>query len=323
MEVWERELLDDPDRDYLLNGVRNGFDIVNTVCAPAPAECDNYRSCDAARDAVEAQILEEIKEGRYLVTSTKPQIISSLGAIPKPDGGIRLIHDASRPSGSAINDYASLESKIAYQSVQDAIKLLSPSSYIAKIDLKSAYRSVRINPAHQTLAGLKWKFKGHSDYTYILDSRLPFGCRLSVEAFHRLSKAIQRFMSKRGFKTVVYLDDWLVIGDNKTACLTAMQYLLTLLRQLGFYIAYSKIECPTQCLTFLGIEICVQEGILRLPAAKVTELHSLLSAFVVRSRASLRQLQHLAGKLTWATNIIQGGRTFPSRIYFGTSNRSN
>ena len=315
LAAWENELCDDPDRDYLLHGIKYGFNIVNDSKQPETIECDNYRSCDAARDAVEAQILEEIREGRYLVTSHKPTIISALGALPKPDGGIRLIHDASRPSGHAINDYATLESHIAYQSVQDAVKLLSPSSYIGKIDLKSAYRLVSTNPAQHCLAGLKWKFKGHLDYTYLVDTRLPFGCRLSVEAFHRLSKAIQRFMCKRGFKTIVYLDDWLVVGDSKEECTTAMRSLTALLRDLGFYIAYSKMEGPSKCLTFLGIEIDVKGGILRLPATKVAELKALLRAFLPRSRASLRQLQHLAGKLAWAANIIRGGRTFLQAVF--------
>ena len=49
---------------------------------------------------VQAQIVEESEEGRYNVSSEKPQIVSALGAIPKSSGGVRLIHDCSRPSAS-------------------------------------------------------------------------------------------------------------------------------------------------------------------------------------------------------------------------------
>lgn len=307
---WDYELQDDPDRNYLLHGIRHGFNIINDSKLPGQTEVLNYSSAIAAHDAVEGQILEEIQEGRYIVVEHKPTIISALGAIPKPDGGVRIIHDASRPTGHAINDFAMLESKIKYQSVDDAVKLIKPTSWIAKVDLKSAYRSVSINPEHQPFTGLKWKFKGHQDYTYLVDARLPFGCRLSVEVFHRLSHAVQRFMAKRHIRTVVYLDDWLVIGDSFSECQTGMNVLINLLRNLGFAISYSKVEGPSQCLTFLGIEIDIVHNALRLPAAKVTDLLKILRDFRSRSRASQKQLQHLAGKLVWASKVVHGGRTF-------------
>ena len=36
----------------------------------------------------------------------KPELISPLGAIPKTAGGVRLIHDCSRPAGNSLNDFA-------------------------------------------------------------------------------------------------------------------------------------------------------------------------------------------------------------------------
>ena len=46
---------------------------------------------------------------------------------------------------------------------------------MAKEDLKSAYRSVGIFPSQTQYTGLKWKFSGESEYTYLYDSALPFG----------------------------------------------------------------------------------------------------------------------------------------------------
>ena len=78
---------------------------------------------------VQAQIVEELEEGRYIVSSEKPQIVNALGAIPKSSGGVRLIHDCSRPSGLAVNDYAPLGEKVRFQSVDDAVRLLYPGGY--------------------------------------------------------------------------------------------------------------------------------------------------------------------------------------------------
>ena len=50
----------------------------------------------------------EIADGNYVVTDIKPTIISTLGAIPKPDSSeVQLIHDCCRPPGQALNDYIS------------------------------------------------------------------------------------------------------------------------------------------------------------------------------------------------------------------------
>jgi len=251
LHAWEKILIDDPDRDFLLEGIQNGFKIMNLDANPPPADMDNYQSALEAKDIVEQQILHEINEGHYLEVHQKPTIVSALGAIPKPDGGIRLIHDASKPAGHSINDYATLESKITYQTIKDAVQLIKPNSYIAKVDLKS----------------------------------------------------------------VVYLDDWLIVADDHDSCVHGMSVIISLLRELGFQVAYPKVEGPTQCLTFLGIEIHVELGLLRLPAPKVLDLLQLLREFRTRPRASLRQLQQLAGKLAYASTVVQGGRTFLQALF--------
>jgi hypothetical protein len=49
---------------------------------------------------VEKQIKLEIELRNYIVTKTKPVIISSIGAIEKPNGGICIIHDARKSLSS-------------------------------------------------------------------------------------------------------------------------------------------------------------------------------------------------------------------------------
>ena len=126
----------------------NGFQLIPADANLRPAEMDSYSStvAPAVRDKVENALLEEIAAGNYVISSKKPTIISALSAVPKPNSEeIRLIHDCSQPSGSAVNDYADAES-FKYQSLQDAIKLLKPGYFMASIDLQHAYRSVGIHP---------------------------------------------------------------------------------------------------------------------------------------------------------------------------------
>jgi hypothetical protein len=107
--VWRTELADDADREFLLSGLKYGFDIVDSDVQVVPVEVENHPSARPGSPnylAIKQQVLHEISEGNYIVCDSKPNVISPLGAIPKSTGGIRLIHDCSRPSGNSLNDYA-------------------------------------------------------------------------------------------------------------------------------------------------------------------------------------------------------------------------
>lgn len=183
---------------------------------------------------------------------------------------------------------------------------------MAKVDLKSAYRSVPISKQSQRVTGLKWFI--NNQVTYLYDTKLPFGSKEAPGIFHRLSQAVRRMMARRGFTIVAYLDDFFICEDSKSKCAEALATLLQLLRKLGFYINWKKVEDPTQQIVFLGIEICSTKMQLSLPQGKLDELRSELEAFMQRKRASKQQLQSLAGKLNWAASVVYGGRVFLRHI---------
>ena len=314
--MWEEELRGDEDCEFLLNGVTNGFRLINHFDF-VPAECHNYSSAldPSVRDQVEAQIQTELVEGRYERVYVKPTIISALGAIKKPNGGIRLIHDASRPPGLALNDYAEIERSQKFQSINDAVDCLSHGAFLCKIDLKSAYRSVPVHPSDFVVTGLKWRFNGDMADTWLIDKRLPFGARFSPGIFHRLTQSVRRMMSRRGFHNViVFLDDFLIVEPTLERCVLAQRVLITLLRSLGFDIAWDKVEGPAQKLIFLGIEIDTIQDLLVLPEKKLQDFEQLVESMLSLKRVSYKRLQALAGKLNWASAVVRGGRTYLRRI---------
>ena len=267
-----------------------------------------------AKDKVEATLLDELASGNYLISDTKPRIVSALGAVPKPDSEeLRLIHDCSMPSGLGVNSYIEIE-KQKFQTIDDAVALLQKGYYMAKVDLRHAYRSVPVHPANYQALGLKWKFKGCTKYTYLMDTRLPFGGKSAPGIFHRLTQAVRRMMVRRGFTmVVVYLDDFLVIGKSHSECQAAYNVLCELLVSLGFHLSSSKVVPPCQCLTFLGVQFDTNCLSLSLPVKKLTDLRVIITTFLQRKRASKRQLQQLAGRLNWACKVVYGGRTFLRR----------
>ena len=178
---------------------------------------------------------------------------------------------------------------------------------MAKVDLESAYRSVRIHTDNYQATGIKFKFPGNQFSTYIYDTRLPFGARKSLGIFNRITQAVKRMMIRKGHNLMIlYLDDWLILGPDKESCSTALNILLKLLRELGFSISYNKVVPPTTALVFLSILIDSQDVIISLPHEKVGELEALISHFANSKHATKRQLQSLAGKLNWACQVVRG-----------------
>ena len=199
--------------------------------------------------------------------------------------------------------------------MQDALAFLRLGYYMAKIDLRHAYRSVHIHPSNYQATGLKWKFSNSNHFTYFVDTRLPYGGRRAPGIFHRLAQAVKRMMARRGFKMIVaYLDDFLIVASSWAQCMEAYECLLELLQNLGFEISFRKVVPPTQCLTFLGVQIDSVDRYLSLPQNKLADLQAFVQEFLYRRRACKRQLQVLAGKINWACQVVCRGRTFLRRI---------
>ncbi len=304
------------NREYILDGVTHGFSLIDGehLQTIEPVRVGNHRSAFINRPAVEKQIREELSKGNYKLFSEKPHIISPIGAIPKGEDKIRLIHDASLPEGRGANSLMT-DCDCTYMDIREAQKHIQLGDYIAKVDLKNAYRSVNVHPSNYTFMGLAWKFQGETRERFMVDTKLPFGASKSPKIFQTLSEAVCSIMWCRfAIRVIAYLDDFLVITRTKQMCAQALRTLIFVLRRLGFDINWKKVDGPSTILTFLGVEINTERMALSLPAVKCKQFLDLLQQFQTRQRASKRQLESLIGKLSWASQVIQGGRTFIRRL---------
>ena len=135
-----------------------------------------------------------------------------------------MIHDLSRPLGG-INSLTT-DTAVSYPTIDDATKMIKHGSFVAKIDLRSAYRVVPIHPDCYALTGLSWKFSEDSEDTYLYDCRLPFGGSRSCRIFQALSSAVVHIMTKAGYSCIAYIDDYMVIGSCALECKKALDYLV-------------------------------------------------------------------------------------------------
>lgn len=114
--------------------VKNGFDITDCHAIISKAECSNHPSARPGSplyDKATAQVKKEIEAGHYVICGSKPDIISPMAAIPKPDGDVRLIHDCSRPTGKAVNDYCTTDWHQKFSRVDDAAALMTHGCFFS------------------------------------------------------------------------------------------------------------------------------------------------------------------------------------------------
>lgn len=91
---WEMKLSRDPDRDFILNGLQNGFTLPGSVTSHIDSYITHYYSsatCPEFKPDMDELFLLSL--GRMSRVANKPQNIHPIGCVPKSC----LIPDYSRP----------------------------------------------------------------------------------------------------------------------------------------------------------------------------------------------------------------------------------
>ena len=143
-----------------MEGIRNGFHFTDAGSQVQKVQVKNHKSAIVPQNkpTVEREIKTQIEQGNYILVSKKLAIVSPVGAIPKADGSVQIIHDGSLHEGLAMNDYTDHHS-VHHKTIQDACCMAKQGYYCAKLHLKSAYRSVLIHPDDYKATGRAWLFE--------------------------------------------------------------------------------------------------------------------------------------------------------------------
>ena len=311
-KAWDPFLSQHPDQHlaaFLRRGILSGFRIGFNRSSPLQSAGRNHASVPTLAPQVDEYIVEELTKGKLRLASSPSRVhISPIGLVPKKNrpGKFRLIVDLSSPTSRSVNDgIASEWCTFKYTSVREAALQVTGGRFMAKLDLKSAYRMVPVHSADHQLLGIHWN--GH---TYC-DLALPFGLHSAPILFSAVADALAWAMICHGITNVLhYLDDFFFWGDSHTSCSTTLQKAISICNNLGLPTEPSKTEGPTTALVFLGIVIDSVKGELRLPQEKLSQLKRILSAWSGKRAATKHELQVLLGHLNHAASVVQAGRPF-------------
>ena len=114
-----------------------------------------------------------------------------------------------------------------------------------------------------------------------------------------------------------YLDDYLFVAATRRQCNLQVNKFIEVCETICFPVAKEKTEWATEILVFLGLLIdCVNRRI-SIPKEKITRtlefIEQLLSS--KKHKATILQIQRLAGYLNFLCKAIVPGRTYTRRLY--------
>ena len=306
--------------DFLISGYQEGFKLGSegTHCQQTSP---NLKSAFDHADFVTNKISEELTKGRiggpFETMPFSCFKLSPLGVVPKKNPGeFRMIHHLSYPrnSGQSVNENIAEEFiSVSYAGIQDAIsqiKALGKNCFMAKTDVRSAFRIMPIHPNDYHLLGFSWKG------FYYYDKCVPFGASSSCRLFEATSTALEWIaIHKLGCAAVVHiLDDFLLINSTEEDCTRDLNAFLFMCSDIGIPMALDKTFPASTSMTFVGISLCTIRLEASLPLDKLNKCKQLLHSFATRHSCTLRELQSLIGYLNFCCSIITCGKAFLRRL---------
>lgn len=243
----------------------------------------------AIQSLLEMNVLEPADPG--------PGFTSPMFLTPKKDGSTRPIFNLKR-----LNKYL-LVSKFRLINVQKIPAFLQPYDWLIKIDLSNAYFHVPIAKTHRRFLRLIFK-----DQVFQMTC-LPFGIACAPKVFASLSNWVAQVMRDRGFRVVVYLDDFCIVNQDPILLQNQSSEAIQLLQQLGWQVNFKKsILIPQKVIEFLGIGWDPHANRKFLPDKKCKDIDQKIKKLLLRKKANLKQIQSIVGSLNFASFPVSRGR---------------
>ena len=240
-------------------------------------------------------ILELIEKGAIVeCVPVKGQFLSNIFLEPKPNKSFRLILNLKE-----LNKFVNLD-HFKIEDYKVAIKLIDNNCFMATLDLKDAYYLISIHESHRKF--LRFEFSGKL-YEFTC---LPFGLCVAPQFFTKLMKPIVCHLRKLGFKLVLYLDDFLLLGDTYTECANNVQKTCDLLESLGFIINYSKSKIiPSQRCKYLGFIFDSSSMSLELPEERRYNVNKLIDKFSGLTQSKIRDFAQFIGSIVACCPVLK------------------
>ena len=279
----------------------------------------NHSSADNYAESIDTYLKEEISYGAIMGPFQKPPLsdvnVAPMLTRPKDTNTRRVIVDLSYPRGHGLNSFVTSKYDghnftLTYPSIDDIVDRVSQlghNALIYKVDLKRAFRNLKIDPADMNNLGLYWQGN------YYIDLAIPFGYVHGSACCQRMTDAIRHICAKQGYWLFNYIDD-LIGVELPDKAFDAYQFLLDLLIELGLPISRSKLVGPTSAVTCIGITVDAERGAISIDSHKLASIHQTCFHWLGKNKATPKQLQSLLGQLLYISKCVRPARIFVARM---------
>ena len=199
--------------------------------------CQTFRPPELRFSAKERrfvrQTLQDLVQTGCIVPLKQPKKDgwhSNIFLRPKCNGSYRMILNLK-----PLNKFIQYK-KFKMPNIYTVMSMVKPNDQLMSIDLSNAYSSLKIRESHQKF--LQFSFEGRH-YMYLV---LPNGIAIGPHVFVETTKAITRFLRKRGVNMIIYIDDTLLIDKCPTTLGNHTQLALQTCQKCGFVINFEKSQ---------------------------------------------------------------------------------
>ena len=291
-----------------------------------------------------SKIMNEVSENRvagpFEGIPFDNYIQSPIGLVPKSGGKTCLIFHLSYNFGDdgLVNHHTPKDlCSVQYNDLDFAIKCCLRTSekaklefemgvggnphgwvYLSKTDLRSAFRMLLVSPRSWCWLIFKAENPSTGRTMFFVDKCLPFGASISCSLFQKFSNALRHIVSSitgREYAITNYLDDFLFTETTTESSNSMVRSFLKVCDDIRLPVADDKTECASLRIVFLGLLLDGQNLLLGVPLDKRQRALDILNMFIDKKKATLKQLQALAGYLNFLSRAVHPSRCFTRRMY--------
>lgn len=187
-------------------------------------------------------------------------------------------------------------------SLRKVSQTIQKGDFMVKIDISNAYYHIPVSNSHRRY--LSFTF---NNLIYNMNC-LPFGLSSAPSAFSKISNWTASLLREKGIRTIVYLDDFLLLNEDANLLSQQAQWTVDFLKQLGWNINVLKSNLtPSTQVEYLGISWDSKRNKKSLPSSKVQNIKDTITQTLCLKLWSWLSAKQLLGKLNFASNAVPLG----------------